>query len=494
MTDELAPFVEDVRRGFVTDAREAAVARPTAQPTADLSSRRELPQMARSLEQQGYRILVGPGAPVEAPSGKRGLDIVALKPGRELLVVDAKAHAASRAQDAEKVRTALARAMQHTIGDLARQPGSPERDRVLALLRDGRRSLKAGRTPPPGLTLLMTNSSRMSDAVHARLGRAGIGVGTIPPPKPAPAQPRPAIVVPRTRTQPPVTVRLPPIKLAPSPKGARVEGRLLALEALAGIIKYFGGKLEQMRVQEAIEFISPAIEQRQAEHPDHGIRIEVHSHQVAKHADSAIDPLPLFSHLRWSSGRTIDEARAALQDEPMLTPGLRPGYVAHVQVEWLPPLVRPRVDDIQRPFPVWGSGTFIVGRTILQEVEWLGHLGFNDVRQAPLALPPGREARFFILDPPATVEWISGAYRLTATLPVRTRKSGNDREVPAVDLDPLLRVLGADAVACPVFAADDFTDLLFETTRPTRDEGSQLRLHMNLGRVRWVRPTSIVVD
>jgi hypothetical protein len=60
-----------------------------------------------------------------------------------------------------------------------------------------------------------------------------------------------------------------------------------------------------------------------------------------------------------------------------------------------------------------------------------------------------------------------------------------------VNLDPSLPF--CDVTAAMVFPADDATNELFESARPTKDRLGQLAHYINVRMMRWVRPENLRV-
>jgi hypothetical protein len=155
--------------------------------------------------------------------------------------------------------------------------------------------------------------------------------------------------------------------------------------------------------------------------------------------------------------------------------------------------VAPDTATLDTPFPRRQLATFVRGHERLQDVEWGGVSGFDDLGETPLLADAG-QAIFHVLEPPQEVVFLNGPQRIKVSIPLVTRTSGGGgASLIAVDLDPMLGVFVSRVTAVPVFPANELAQRLFRVTRPTLDNLNQLRGYMHVPRMRWVRPENVAV-
>ncbi|MEW8492464.1 MAG: hypothetical protein AB2604_01560 [Candidatus Thiodiazotropha taylori] len=461
------------------------------------------------LGRRGFQILLGPGGAGGHQLTAHGVDIVAFNPqSGELWIVDNKSSGGtSTVQSASAITTNLARNLDRAIRDIERQPASPHKQRVLDLLRTTRTAVRGGHTLPRQVSLVITNAGGYHSGISARLRRLGIRFVDVTGPSTRSTRRadirharqqgvRPGR--PTTHARPSgggSTIRRPappPVRLPTSPRGgAAMSGLMIAFQGVNFLLNWLVNRREQRRVQERLAQEQPGIEREQRRYPDQGIVIIFYYHQVQAPPDSLIQPAATFSHLRWASGRTRDEALRNLRSRSTVSPAPSSGGVVRSSTIWIPPRRRSNVGNLQKPFRVVGRGIFPTNQAVLQDVEWGGITGFDDSGQTRLRLPTSPQPRFFILEPPQRIQWPHGRRIRTTDIPVITRRSNNGQNLKAVDLDPVIPI--ADTAAVPVFPVDNFTDRLFRTAAATQDNLRQLRFYLNINRVRWVRPNNIWV-
>jgi hypothetical protein len=459
------------------------------------------------LGQRGFHIFLGPGGVGGHQLTAHGFDIVAFNPQTgELWIVDNKASGGtSTVQSASAITTNLAQNIERAIRDIQRQPASPHRQRVLDLLRASQRAIRSGGTLPRRVSLVVTNAGGYHSGVSARLRRLGIRFVDVTGPSTRSTRRadvrrarqqgvRPGRPTTHTRAASgggaPTRVPSAPVVMPSSPRGgAAIGGIMIAFQGANFVLNWLINRREQRRVQARLAQLEPAIARERRQRPDHGIVILFYYNQVQAPPDSLIQPAATFSHLRWASGRTRDEAIRALGQQASISPGPPRGSVQHSQSIWMPPTQRPSISSLQKPFQVVGRAIFPSNQAFLQGVEWNGVNGFDDTSQTRLRLPASPQPRFLVLQPPSRIQWPHGQRVRTTNIPLVTKRTNNGRNIRAVDLDPILPF--ADTSAVPVFPADEFTDRLFRTAPATRDNLRQLRFYLNINRVRWVRPNNI---
>lgn len=269
---------------------------------------------------------------------------------------------------------------------------------------------------------------------------------------------------------------------------------MLAVQVLGALLNRFGDEQQRELVRQDLQRREAVIARTRQDQPDLGILIVYYYHQIQAPPDSLVQPSARYSHLRWAAGRTADEARDRLARQASMTAAPPRGWVQRAEQQWIPPLRQSGPADLEKPFPAIGTGTFVPGRTIFQDVVWGGMMGFEDGAERTLRLPAGAPVRFVVLEAPRTIHWFTGARIHTETIPVVTCRTANGRDVRAVDLDLLLQRLGGDTAAVPIFPADEVAWIVFRATPATRDNLRQLRRYVNIGMMRWIRPENLVLD
>jgi hypothetical protein len=247
--------------------------------------------------------------------------------------------------------------------------------------------------------------------------------------------------------------------------------------------------IQRQRMTEAWNEVEPTIARTQSRNPTHGVLVAFYYTQVSAPPDSAIQPGPVFSHIRTASGQTMDEAQAALARRASIQPGVPRGARRQTQLVWIPPRRRAAVTALRTPFPAIALATFGADRARLQHVAWGGVTGFDDEQELSLSVPANVRPRFLVLRVPSTISWFHGRME-SSSVPVTSRTASDGSSIPVVDLDP---VLGWDVTAACVFPADRATARLFATTPATHDNLGQLRSYTNFRKARWVRPENVRV-
>lgn len=272
-----------------------------------------------------------------------------------------------------------------------------------------------------------------------------------------------------------------------------IGGMQLTLGGVNFVMNWLNDREQQRRVQEALRRVEPEIGAERQRHPDRGVIVLVRYHQVMAPPDSLIRPGAVFSPpVSWASGRSRDEARRALASRPTLRSAVPRGSQEHASWLWMPPLQPSAGLHLQTPFPRVAYGTFARGSERLQGVTWGGVTGFNDRSLTRLDVPSASRARFLVLNPPATIEYLRNGRRATKSIPlVGRRTAAGGPQVTAVDLDPLYPF--DDVAAVPIFPYDDLTDRIFQLARQTYDTLGQLRTYVNIGKMRWARPEHIAL-
>jgi predicted nucleic acid-binding protein len=285
-------------------------------------------------------------------------------------------------------------------------------------------------------------------------------------------------------------MRLPHVG-GPSPRGQAIGGGIeLLLRVINAGANWANDARNQARITEALQARGAQITNRD---PSDGALIVLYYlvfEPVGSQQDSIIQPGPVFSHLELYFGRTESEARQAWQNTPAVRPNM-PGRVPNATTLWAPPSVAPAATVLVSPFPRRQLATFVRGRARLQDVEWGGISGFDDMGETRLS---GEESnlRFHILEPPRTITFANGRHRHTVQIPIVERDSGEGSLcLMAVDLDPFLGYFFARVTAVPVFPANADTQRAFQRARATKDNLRQLRSYTNISMLRWVRPENI---
>jgi hypothetical protein len=451
------------------------------------------------LGQRGFGIAIGPGGPGGHRLTATGFDIVAYNPATDQLwIVDNKASGGtSTVQSASAITTNLEANLTQSIQQIRRAHGFPHQQTIIRNLENALDAVRAGRPLPSNVERYVTNAGGYHGGISRKLQDQGVkflditGSATrdtrkgdistarkrgMPPGRPTTHQGRRAgggVVTPPSGSG-----------------GARAAGLTVALAGLNFALNWLNDREQQRRVQEALARIEQAIEVERRRRPDHGILIFVYYHKVQAPPESLLQPGAVFSHIAWESGRTRDEALEAYSRRSTISPGPPRGSLQHVSRMWIQPTQPPSISSLQTPFPQTGFGIFAVNGAKLQDVEWGGLTGFDDEGQTTLRLPSSPTPRFILLRPPASINWVYGGRIHTTSIPIVQRRAAvGQRTLEAVNLDP--RNPFGNVAAVPVFPYDSFTERLFRSGRPTRDNLNHLRLYPNIRHMRWVRPENV---
>lgn len=274
--------------------------------------------------------------------------------------------------------------------------------------------------------------------------------------------------------------------------GVRYGGglRLVFMGANFGL-NWLNDRRQRQRVQAALDRIAPSVRSELAAKPTHGAMVRLTFWQVKAPPDSLIQPGPEYRHLSWATGPTRSEAIAVMNSRATVSaaPGrhrrVRSSYV------WYPPQTPAPPSALRAPFRklrVVG----LVPSARFRNVSWGGSGGFDDLdRFRPSGAPIAR-ARFHLLQPPSRLYWFNGQFRHHTDIPLVTKRSSDGVRIPSVDLDPNLP--WDDDTAAMLFPANAAAMRLVRSTRPTRDNGHQLRHEVNFDLVRWVPAAEIVAN
>lgn len=196
-----------------------------------------------------------------------------------------------------------------------------------------------------------------------------------------------------------------------------------------------------------------------------------------------------FLYLQWGQGATREKARADALKGGSIGAGVLKDQYLFNQEQWIPPLEKEGVSEIQTPFPIVGVGKFWMPKkreAAFQNVKFDWIEGFDDNRQTTREIPEPLNPEFLVLRPTAEVHWYNLNGKQTIRVPLIQRATANSNKITVIDLDPYSF---GSACAAPIFPLNEDAKLTFETTQATA-HGGLLRM-TNLSMLRWTRPGNI---
>lgn len=284
--------------------------------------------------------------------------------------------------------------------------------------------------------------------------------GTLRPPRSQPLSPPPrrGRMMGQTR----------PIGPTFSPRQRGAAGAVLLIQAFNSLIGEYVSRREEGRYEEAIRAKEGFLRDFHEKQPAVGVLILVYFEKA------------IFRHpLEFSYGMTEIQARRTIQATA------RSGEQTSFAV-WQPPLQPADVTSLSPPLTPVMLATFY-RRQVFQNLEFRVADGFDDDGETDLGYAQrGKEARFWILRPPARVNAQWGSDRVTKEIDIFRWPLVSGELVECVDLDPTVFSTGSDC-AFPAYPADLATDATFGRVRGISDNTHALR-NYDFDHVRWIAP------
>ena len=254
-----------------------------------------------------------------------------------------------------------------------------------------------------------------------------------------------------------------------TPRQRGAAGAVLVVQALNALIGAYVSRREEARYEAAVMAKSGFLRDFQEGNPTVGVL-------VTAYFDGALFSPPLG----FSYGMTEVQARRVRA----LTASVRQGSAAFSA--WLPPLQEPDVTSLRPPLAPVFLATFY-RRQVFQNLQFRVFDGFDDEGETDLGYPQrGKEACFWILRPPAILNYEFGGVPDTKEVDVFKWPLVSGEVVECVDLDPTPLSRGSDC-AFPAFPADVATDVTFSRAPAISDKVRALR-NYDFEHVRWIAP------
>lgn len=245
-------------------------------------------------------------------------------------------------------------------------------------------------------------------------------------------------------------------------------GLLLLVQGANFLIGEYVSRREEARYRSAIQAKDGFLREFQDKNPTVGVLV------IAYFEGG------LFRHpLEFSYGMTEIQARRTI------LPSLR-SATARSFAAWVPPLQQADVTSLPPPLAPTMLATFYRSQ-VFQNLEFRVADGFDDEGETDLGYPQrGREARFWILQPPERVNYYFGSDRGTKEIDTFRWPLVSGEVVDCIDLDPTPLSIGSDC-AFPAYPADVATDVTFSRVPGIKDRHHALSSY-DFSHVRWIAP------
>jgi PIN domain nuclease of toxin-antitoxin system len=276
----------------------------------------------------------------------------------------------------------------------------------------------------------------------------------------------------------------------PSARGEAIAGGIqLAFEGINFVANLINDHIQRQKIKEALDAVQPQIAKRRLENPQSGVLILFYYTQFKAPDESILKPGAAFKYLMWGSGPTRDEALEDVFRMPTISAGPGANERKFSQELWIPPLQKSAITTAKCPFPPIAIGRFVLddsNKAKFQVVEFNVIGGFDDVFEASLELPKGRNAEFAVLKAPHEVYWYNINGKQKVEVPLKSAKTANGNEIKVVDLDPYSPFHAAAAMCFPV---DEWSEKVFGTAEGTG--GARILGYTNFSMIRWIRAENI---